>query len=125
MDFRLPLTALATGALPGASAAFAQRIENAAAVRVQGEELSRFRLLRGDPLAKHYPEAARREGIDGAVTVDVLINEAGQVLEAQVISETPRGHGFGLAALDAAKTFEFDNPLRRWVVFTLTLEFLP
>lgn len=117
---------LAAGVLLwGAPPTGAQRIDNPAALRVQGEELERFRLLRGDPLAKHYPEAARREGIDGIVTVDVMINEIGQVLEAQVISEAPRGHGFGLAALDAVKTFEFENPLKRWVVFTLTFEFLP
>jgi len=42
-----------------------------------------------------------------------------------VISESPGGQGFGLAALDAAKTFEFENPLKRWVVFTLSIEFLP
>ncbi|MFO7324351.1 MAG: energy transducer TonB [Pseudomonadota bacterium] len=125
MDIQPPLTLLAAGALLGALPAVAQRIEHPAALRVQGEELGRFRLLRGDPPAKHYPEAARRQGIDGVVIVDVMINETGQVLEAQVISETPRNQGFGIAALDAAKTFEFENPLRRWVVFTLTIEFLP
>ena len=101
------------------------RIENLKALRVQGEQVTRFRLLRGDPLERHYPPAARQAGLDGFASVDVLINEAGQVLEAQVISESPQGKGFGLAALDAAKTFEFENPLRRWVVFTLNIEFLP
>lgn len=101
------------------------RIENPKALRVQGEQVTRFRLLRGDSPSEHYPAAARKEGIDGFVTVDVMINESGQVLEAQVISESPGGRGFGLAALDAAKTFEFENPLKRWVVFTLSIEFLP
>ena len=108
-----------------ASATPAGRIEDARALRVQGAAVTQFRLLRGDSPAQHYPAAAREAGLDGFVTVDVMINENGQVLEAQVISESPTGQGFGIAALDAAKTFEFHNPLKRWVVFTLTLEFLP
>src|SRR5262245_19137678 len=94
-------------------------IEDSRALRLQGDALTRFRLLRGDAVDKHYPPAARKAGLDGFVVVDVMINEAGQVLEAQVISESPSGQGFGLAALDAAKTFEYENPLNRWVVFTL------
>ncbi len=103
----------------------AQRIDNPRALRVQGEQLAQFRVLRGDAPEEHYPAAARSAGIDGFVTVDVMINESGQVLEAQVLNESPRDHGFGIAALDTAKTLEFANPLRRWVVFTLTIEFLP
>jgi hypothetical protein len=57
--------------------------------------------------------------------VDLLLNEAGQVLEAQVISESPRDMGFGLAALDTAKTFEFHNPLQKLVLLTVTIEFEP
>lgn len=113
------------GALPGTSPIIGQRIENPRARRVQGEDVTQFLLLRGDSPLQHYPAAAREAAVDGFVTVDVMINETGQVLEAQVLSESPRGHGFGIAALDTAKTFEFDNPLRRWVVFTLTIEFLP
>lgn len=113
------------GALPGAAPIVGQRIENPQARRVQGEDVTQFRLLRGDSPGEHYPAEARRAALDGFVMVDVMINETGQVLEAQVLSESPRGHGFGIAALDTAKTFEFDNPLQRWVVFTLTIEFLP
>lgn len=113
------------GALPDAAPIIGQRIENPLAQRVQGEDVTLFLLLRGDSPQQHYPAAARRAAVDGFVTVDVMINETGQVLEAQVLSESPRGQGFAIAALDAAKTFEFDNPLRRWVVFTLTIEFLP
>ena len=113
------------GFLLAAAPALAQRIDNPQALRVQGEDLARFRVLRGDAPEKHYPSEARRAGVDGYVTVDVMINEAGQVLEAQVLSESPRGQGFGIAALDTAKSLEFENPLRRWVVFTLTIEFLP
>lgn len=113
------------GAPPGVTPITGRRIEDPRARRVQGEDLMQFRLLRGDSPGEHYPPEARRAALDGFVTVDVMINETGQVLEAQVLSESPRGQGFGIAALDTAKTFEFDNPLRHWVVFTLTIEFLP
>lgn len=124
---RMPGKALATWvvALLVALPVSAQRIENPQALRVQGDALAQFRVLRGDAPEQHYPSEARRNGVDGFVTVDVMINEDGKVLEAQVISESPREQGFGLAALDTAKTLEFDNPLRRWVVFTLNIEFLP
>lgn len=114
-----------TGLLLAATPAIAQRIDHPQALRVQGDDLAQFRVLRGDAPDKHYPAGARRAGVDGYVTVDVMINETGQVLEAQVLSESPRGQGFGIAALDTAKSLEFENPLRRWVVFTLTIEFLP
>ncbi len=79
------------------------------AVRVSGKEAERFTLLRGDTAAQHYPERARKEAVDGIVVVDLLLNEQGQVLEAQVVGESPEKWGFGLAALDTAKTMEFAN----------------
>ncbi len=81
---------------------------------MSGADLERFKLLRGETAAQHYPPDAKKAGLKGTVKVDLLLNDMGQVLEAQVISESPRGKGFGLAALDAAKTFEFANPLQRW-----------
>lgn len=94
-------------------------------MRVQGAELARFQLLRGDTPLQHFPASARARGLDGFVTVDLLLNEAGQVLEARVLTESPAGEGFGLAALDTAKTYEFTNPLNRLVLFSLTIQFVP
>jgi TonB family protein len=99
--------------------------ERAGALRISGEALTRFELLRGDSPAQHYPPRARARGLDGFVTVDLLLNEAGQVLEARVLTESPLDEGFGLAALDTAKTYEFANPLNRLVLFALTIEFAP
>jgi TonB family protein len=95
------------------------------AVRVTGKQAERFRLLRGDTAAEHYPEAARRAAVDGKVAVDLLLNEGGQVLEAQIIAESPQGFDLGIAALDLAKTFEFENPLKRLVLMSITVEFVP
>ncbi len=74
---------------------------------------------------QHYPAAARRDAVDGIVLVDLLLNIEGQVLEAQVIAESPPGFGFGLAALDTAKTFEFINPFRSQVLLSKEVAFLP
>jgi TonB family protein len=101
------------------------RLERPEAVRVSGRDLPRFRQLRGDDPDKHFPEQARKEALDGIVIVDLLLNAQGQVLEAEVIAETPAGKGFGLAALDTAKTLEFANPLKRMVLMSINVEFLP
>lgn len=93
--------------------------------RVTGAEASKVRYLRGLPPSKFYPPLAREQGIDGSVNVDLLINEKGFVVEAQVIDESPPGMGFGLAALDAAKSYEFENPFDELVLLTLQVQFQP
>jgi len=66
------------------------------------------------------------KGVDRClVVVDMLLNAEGQVLEAEVAAESPAGFGFGLAALDTAKTFEFYNTFRRRVLLTWQFEFVP
>jgi TonB family protein len=93
--------------------------------RVTGADASKVRYLSGTPPAKFFPPAAKAQGTDGAVTVDLLINEKGLVVEAQVIDESPPGMGFGLAALDAARTYEFENPFNELVLLTLRVQFEP
>lgn len=93
--------------------------------RVTGAEASRVRFLRGLSTSKFFPPHAKQQGIDGSVNVDLLINEKGFVVEAQVISESPPGMGFGLAALDAAKSYEFENPFNELVLMTLQMQFEP
>jgi TonB family protein len=105
--------------------ATAQRLENPKAARITGAQLQGFRLLRGDTPEQHYPAAAKERALDASVVVDLLLNEMGQVLEAQVVGGMADDAGFGLAALDTAKTFEFENPLKRWVLLSVTIEFAP
>jgi TonB family protein len=95
------------------------------ALRVTGAQTSRLRLLRNHPVAEFYPAEAKRDGLDGIVTVDLLINAEGLVLEAQVLTESPPDRGFGLAALDMAKTYEFNNTLKRLVLMSMTVQFQP
>ncbi len=101
------------------------KLERPEALRVAARDVPRFRQLRGDTPEQHYPETARKEGADGIVIIDLLLNAQGQVVEAEVIAESPAGKGFGLAALDTAKTLEFTNPLKRMVLLSINVEFLP
>jgi TonB family protein len=84
-----------------------------------------LRQRRGDAPEQHYPAAAKTQRLDGLVMVDLLITAEGLVLEAQVITESPANAGFGLAALDVVKTWEFDNILKRLVLMTVAVSFLP
>jgi TonB family protein len=101
------------------------KLESPGIARVSARDLPRFRQLRGDDPEQHYPEVARKEALDGIVIVDLLLNAQGQVQEAEVIAESPAGKGFGLAALDTAKTLEFVNPLKKPVLMSINVEFLP
>ncbi len=47
------------------------------------------------------------------------------MVEASVVSEDPPGEGFGLAGLDVAKTWEFDNTLKKLVLMEVNVSFLP
>lgn len=117
-----PVLMLAAGLAP---ATRAQRLRREGAIRLEPGQGRELRRLRGRDPQDFYPEEARRKRLDGHVIVDLLINEDGQVLEAQVVSETPPDEGFALAALDVAKTFEFDNPLKQLVLMEVMVSFLP
>lgn len=93
--------------------------------RVKGEEAAKVRFLRGRSPSLFFPPKAKEAGIDGRVNVDLLVNEKGLVVEAQVIDESPPGMGFGLAALDAVRSYEFENPFRQLVLLTLQVQFEP
>lgn len=95
------------------------------ALRLTAAQIKQLELRRGDTAADHYPPKAKRDAIDALVVVDMLLNAEGQVLEAEVASESPSGFGFGLAAMDAAKTFEFRNTFKRRVLLTWQFEFVP
>ena len=95
------------------------------AIRVTGKDAGRFRLKSGDTPEHHFPRAAKKEGWEAVVSVDLLLNERGEVLEAQIIRESPSGLGFGLAALDTAKTFVYENPLKKLVLMSIDITFLP
>jgi len=113
------------GLAPAARLAVTGRLQRPDALRVQGAQVSRLRRRRGDEPEQHYPTDAKAQGIDGLVMVDLLITPEGFVQEAQVVTESPTDAGFGLAALDVVKTWEFDNDLKRLVLMVVSVSFLP
>ena len=117
------------GAAPAPSTtrglALTGRLQRPDALRLQGPQVSKLRRRRGDEPESHYPAAARAAGIDGLVTVDLLVTPEGYVQEAQVVTESPADRGFGLAALDVVKTWEFSNDLKRLVLVVVSVSFLP
>ena len=66
-------------------------------------------LLRGDTL--RYPEAARSQGLQGAVVVRYNVSAEGRVSNVQVVSATPPGV-FEEAAISAVRGWRF-RPGRR------------
>ena len=56
-------------------------------------------------MARYYPDAAVRAGIQGTATISCRVTAKGTVGDCQVTSETPQGAGFGPAALKLARYF--------------------
>jgi TonB family protein len=83
------------------------------------------------PAEPAYPEAAKAEGIQGEVTLELEISETGEVTDAVVTG--PAGHGFDEAALEAARRLRFSPaeidgapaPVRIEYRFRFTLEAAP
>lgn len=57
--------------------------------------------------APDFPAAASAVGISGYVELVIVINEAGEVVKAEVQAEDPEGFGFGEAAIQAAYRWRF------------------
>src|SRR5450432_1134486 len=73
-----------------------------------------------------YPEGALRDRISGTVGLELVVDEAGHVVDAKVVQ--PAGHGFDEAALTAVKSWSFaparqnDAPIRATVQLSLPFE---
>lgn len=68
-----------------------------------------------------YPDEAKRKGVQGEVVVAITINEKGDVTEAHAESGEPLLRS---AAVDAARQFQFANPLQQTVQAKLTFNFV-
>src|SRR5437762_3359381 len=53
-----------------------------------------------------YPAEALRERLEGRVGLELVVDEAGTVVDAKITG--PAGHGFDAAALEAARHFTFE-----------------
>ena len=59
-----------------------------------------------------YPDIARRAGVEGVVTLQIVIDETGRVVEAEVVVAVPPNI-FEQAALDAIIQWEFRPAMQR------------
>jgi TonB family protein len=70
-----------------------------------------------------YPDHERERGIEGSVTVELLVNELGTVSDANVI-ELVGPMSFQNSALDAVRQFEFQAPIENGVPTPMWIKFL-
>jgi protein TonB len=93
----------------GDNTAFARRVPAADVTEVERAP----RLIRQPSaldLRALYPEAARREGLEGDVKLELLVGEGGEVTEVRVLQ--PAGHGFDEVAPAAARRIVFEPAQR-------------
>ena len=77
----------------------------------------------GEPLGQFYPAALRDNHVEGYVVMRLALDQSGRVTDANVLTEDPKGAGLGSAALNAARTFRFDNTLAKPVIKTMQIRF--
>lgn len=54
-----------------------------------------------DAMVDLYPARAVENEVEGTVTIDCAINGAGHIKACDIVSETPKGYGFGKATVTA------------------------
>jgi TonB family protein len=84
---------------------------------------SKVSFVSGQPLGDFYPKSLARQGVEGLVTCRLTIDATGQVIDAVAVREKPANSGLALAAVEAVKTFRFNNTLSRPVVKMLAVKF--
>lgn len=70
-----------------------------------------------------YPDHERERGIEGSVTVELLVNELGTVSDANVL-ELVGPMSFQNSALDAVRQFEFQPPIENGLPTPMWIKFL-
>jgi TonB family protein len=101
----LPAAALAAGtAGPGAAAQGAN--DSATTAKADNAYIVSY----GGNIAAWYPSVAKQNGVKGLVRIAVTLDEAGQLRDTLIVSESPEGMGFGDAAKGVAQTFSYANP---------------
>jgi protein TonB len=92
-------------------------------VEVKPRELRRPSLAEMRAL---YPEAARRDGVQAKVRLQLLVDTAGRVADVRVVR--PAGRGFDEAAVSLARRFLFEpgkrdgRPAAMWITLTYSFE---
>jgi beta-lactamase regulating signal transducer with metallopeptidase domain len=80
-------------------------------------------IVSSGPLERWYPQEAQRKHVNGLVRIAVSLDAAGRLVDAQVISETPDGMGFGTAAAGLVHEFTYANPTGHPTTFSFNVKF--
>lgn len=56
-------------------------------------------------MARYYPDRAQRNNVEGRTTVKCTVTSKGQLVNCEILSESPADMGFGKASQDMAKIF--------------------
>lgn len=59
----------------------------------------------GDDMERFYPERAKAEEVGGKATITCVVNANGGLIDCSLADETPKGYGFGDAALSLSALF--------------------
>ena len=60
---------------------------------------------------RYYPPAAQKAGVEGKAMINCLL-AAGGLTDCRVVSESPEGYGFGVAAVQMSVLFDMRPELR-------------
>jgi TonB family protein len=77
----------------------------------------------GKPLENVYPKALQKKGIQGQVVCRVTIDAMGRVTRVVAVKGDPSHAELAPAAVNAVKTFHFNNTLARPVVKMMAVKF--
>jgi TonB family protein len=70
-----------------------------------------------------YPEHERERGVEGSVTVELLVDEQGMVANANVLDQVGPD-SFRTSALEAVRQFEFQAPIEHGEPSTMWIKFV-
>ena len=68
-----------------------------------------------------YPDEARKEGLQGAVLVQIVVDRDGSIREAKIAKGL--GHGFDEAALEAARKLRFSPAMQDGIPVSVQLNY--
>jgi bla regulator protein blaR1 len=58
----------------------------------------------------YYPPRAQQMGLDGSVKISIRLDAEAHLLDTQILDEAPMDVGFGAAAAQLVRTYQFANP---------------
>ncbi len=78
----------------------------------------------GEPLSNFYPKALQKQGVQGQVVCRVTIDATGRVTKVVAVKADQSHPELTVAAVNAVKTFRFNNTLVRPVIKTMAVKFV-